>query len=521
MSRCCESRGFATFDAIIALAILGLAVGALAPVAFGSDVAGADSSARHAAIRAAEQALARARSTAREDFPGVLPYSVTEGNLSVTLSVEQPERHLKLVSAVVSWPSGVAADKQRQVRLSTLIASPREEETCSSFSHGDWRRPRSQTYAVADLVDNPSGVYSITGLDVYDRRLYVTTSHGSLSQPTLFVFDVESGAPRLLGSFDNDVLANTGPAAIVVVPRAGRVYAYLASASSFVRGQLQAMDVTAPELQDWQPPIVTYKVPLTLAPSAGLGNSIAYRDGRIYLGLTSVSGGTEFNVFVVSDPLRPERLGGFDLGSHAANAIVVRGKRAYVAHPSAGIDAIPEQLTVLDVTDAANPARLSGFSFPGGIGGNGKSVAVVGSRAYLGRTASRISGVADTLPELFELTAGMSVGVESDGGADSSLLASSAAALATPESVNGLLVRDRLAFALTSSQLQIWDFGTVAPPLIGDVLPAPLPFTPDATTAGFITLPGRGVAIDCEDDVIYTASTSVAGDGFITVFTPS
>jgi hypothetical protein len=220
--------------------------------------------------------------------------------------------------------------------------------------------------------------------------------------------------------------------------------------------------------------------------------------------LTSTPGGTEFNVIDVHDPLNPDWLGGYSLQGHAVNAINVRNGYAYLAHPAGASGLAREELTVLDVTNPAQPRRVSGFYAPEGLGGNGKSLALNSDRIYLGRTTSKISGPTDTLPEFLALN-----------GRDPLVLPTiplGSLNLTTAESVNGLVVRGTLAFLLTSSQLQSWDLANVA---------APQPFTPQAKASEFLALPGKGVSLDCEGDTLYAGGTTDDNRSFLEIFTPS
>lgn len=500
-------RGSVVLDAVIALALFSSFAAATVPLLFGERSLLADGQNRRRAIEAAHGALESVRTAARDDFGGIVSRSWEADGFIITSHVESVDARTKRVRITASWPLGTTPSPRRQASFATLVTNTVIEETCDSLPRGDWRAPRSVSFALAGLIGDPNGIYPITGLDAYDQRLYVTTSDPARAQPTIFVLDISGSAPRVLGMVDNDARSNAGPAAIALVPRGHETFAFLASASGFSRGQLQVIDVTSPRATGWQPRIVTLKLPATAASTAGLGNAIAYRRGLLALGLTAASGGTESNFLDASEPFAPRWLGGWPLTGHAANAIVMRGRYAFVAHPTASSDPFPEQLTVLDISDPTEPARVSGFQYPGGIGGNGKSVAVAGELSTLGRTASRISGAADALPEILAFAAG------------TPLKPSAAQPLATPESVNALVIRDRLLFALTSSQLQVWELEKAALPPSGALYPPLLPHTPSADIAEFAALPGKGAAMDCENDTIYVGSNDASGKGFITVFT--
>ncbi len=491
-----------TLEMAVAFAVLTMAFAAASPLLLGDQSLLADARAHDEALEIARQALERARVDAADDFGSVNPATSTQGIYQKTLIVEQTDLWTKKVVSDVAWKT--EGGRMIDVRLVTLLTNRDLEDTCSSVVVGDWRRPSVATFDLAALIGDPEGLYPVTGLAAYDGRLYVTTSNSSANQPTFFVFDVSNlASPSLIGKMDNDPKSKTGPNAVAVAPSGGRIYAYLASASSFSRGQLQIVDVTEPKPSGWSPAIVTYKIPKSIVPTAGSGNSIFYRRGFVYLGLTATSGGgKEFNIIDVRDPLHPAWTGGYSLEGHDVNAVRAKNGYAYLAHPMDNDSGPKEQLTVLNVAGPADPRRIGGFYHEGGIGGHGKSVFTVGGTIYLGRTASKISGAADTIPEFFALDG------ENPGSIPPAPLGY--LPLATAESINALVVRDRLAFLLTNTQLQIWN---VADPA------AMTPWTPHGSDREFAALPGKGMSMACEGNTLYVGSASEAKAGFLTIMT--
>ena len=140
---------------------------------------------------------------------------------------------------------------------------------------------------------------------------------------------------------------------------------------------MQVIDVSA------NPPVV--KASLVI-PSNAVGNSIAYKNGYVYLGLKSSSSGPEFYIIDVHNPLSPQVVTGGhwpasgSLG-HDINAIYIRNQYAYLAVPDT-VD--NKKLIVLDISNASGPKEVGSFSEVGA--NNGKSIALVGDTLYLGRT---------------------------------------------------------------------------------------------------------------------------------------
>ena len=88
--------------------------------------------------------------------------------------------------------------------------------------------------------------------------------------------------------------------------------------------------------------------------------------------LAFVAGGAQgLQIFDVSDPFKPFRVGGYNTAGEAC-AVYVFGNTAYVADGTAGFQ-------IIDVTNAANPARLGGFDTAGAA----RDVYVSGATAYV------------------------------------------------------------------------------------------------------------------------------------------
>jgi hypothetical protein len=73
-------------------------------------------------------------------------------------------------------------------------------------------------------------------------------------------------------------------------------------------------------------------------------------------------------------------------------------------------------------------------------------------------------------------------------------------------------VRGDLLFLLTNTQLQIWNIASTT---------HPVPWTRDGTTNTFLTLSGKGVALDCEGDTLYMTTHAQSGTAdTLSVITP-
>lgn len=261
-------------------------------------------------------------------------------------------------------------------------------------------------------------------------------------------------------------------------------YAYVATNAGPASGQLQIID-TSPAFPLL---ISTFKIPgVTGTGSQAVGQSIFYKDGFVYLGLTKTLSGPEFNIIDVHTPAVPVWLGGYAVGNYV-NSIFTKGKYAYLATPNA------QELITLDIGDPIHPTAVGGYDAPDSVG-NGKSISLVGDTLYLGRTVTASN------PELYIL----------NNTTPSAMLPTPLGTKEISSSVNSLIVRDYLAFlTTTNSQFQIWNVASTT-----NILQFATP----------LTLPNSGVggAMDCEGNFLYVTSVPSSGTfankGFLSIIT--
>lgn len=494
------ATGFSTLEILIAFVLIILTITAVMSLVFGSQSVLVDSQTSREALDKAQQMVEDAAAVSLQDFNLVNPIAAAQEDIYTKyLDVVQLDDFTKKITSTVSWQSGGRNQKVQLVSLLTDYLNF-SGSTCSSVLSGDWSRPKlaTSTLASGDLLPSgfPIGAYPITDIDAYKAKLYVAVSStASDTDPTFFIFDVSNRSQKALlqAALDN---SSTTVAGINALQTVGD-YVYAASARTIAKtdptfGQLQIIDISSSTA-----PFIKSHLAMTGVTSGGVGSSIFYSKGYIYLGLSSTAGtGAEFYIIDVSDPSSPHQVGRWPaVGSMGAgiNAILVKNGFAYLAHPASGV--YNEQLTILDVSNASDPQRVGGFFYNGSSGGNGKSLYMVGNTLYLGRTASKISGsVPDTIPEIFTLDISNPAMVSSSGLPTLSL--------ANKMSVNKILARDYLAFLLVNNQLQIVktvDFSPYANPLV---------------------FPGStGTAMDCEGNYIYIGSTDTLGNSYITTIT--
>lgn len=519
------SRGNSTLEILIAFAVITLTMTAVIMVTFGNQSISVDTQTNNEAIYKTGAMLEKARADSRFDFNVVNPSTATDvsGTLTYTktLAVTQVDLFTKRVDSTVSWQE---AGRTLHVLLSTLLTNPQAVgggDTCSSVLLGDWTHPQKAEYELgADILHDTSSGFPITSIATYKHKMYVTVHNtNGNNSGTFFVLDITnpSDKPILLGQLDNNPAVGDGLNSVALDD--GH-YAYVTNAhttdfstcnnnsgTNKSCGQMQVIDISNPALPG-SPVKYTYKVPgVTSKNGNGIGKSIFYKNGIIYLGLAKATG-PEFNIIDVggggtpgASPTNPKPLGSYSIGS-GINAIYVKGKYAYVASPDS------QELKVFDVSDLMNPTPVGGYNAPGGggpINGHGKSLYLVGNTLYLGRTlisgdelyALNNTNPASNLPMLWSKNI-----QDSDDGVPPA---------PNDTSINGLLIRDYLAFLITDSEFQIWRIDNPAN-IVRYATPLLLP-------------PGsgnlQGTASDCEGNYIFVGSLGSNDKGYISVITGS
>lgn len=465
---------FSTIELVIALAVLSVTSSAAVMLVATSERFVIDSQLRFEALEIAKNEVDQLRRRASEDFAAVGSSIYERDGFQVSVSATQQSLVHKTLTVAVQWTNGLFANALELEGSVDDYNKTQREETCYSVPTSDWRQPNraGEVLDLGNLVNDSGGVYPITDVDVYLNRLYVTTSNSSRNQPTFFVLDMsDPQSPSLVFKLDNDPIAHTGLQAVAVTDR----YAYVASASSFSRGQLQIIDLNEQRV------ITTFKVPGVVGSSTqGVGESIVYRDGFIYLGLTKPVSGPDFVIIDVHDPEHPVYLGGFAAG-HAMNGIVVRGDSAYVVTPN------DEELKEISVVDRTQPIQKRGYNAPDTVG-NGKSIVVVGPTLYLGRTITSRNAELVVL-DREEMTP-----------------------LAIAEigsSVNELVVQDALVFVLTNREFQVWRRSGSELSLLGS--PFVLPVSGSSEEPSF----------DCEGNTFFVGANDSTHRGSLVVLTGS
>ncbi|HVM73267.1 MAG TPA: hypothetical protein VMU13_00075 [Candidatus Paceibacterota bacterium] len=502
-------RGFSTIEILIAMGLIVSTLTAVALVSFGDQTLLADTASDAGAVMRAQTLLEVEYGNARKDFRLVenIPESldgVYQDELVVGDYAPDPFT-TKHVAAIVNWTD--QAHHNHSVTLTQLITDfidPRTLDTCDSALSGDWHVPQSTTYALTpgDLLPTtpPIGhTFSVTNpiasIDAYKGKLYVGVSKtASAGNDSLVVFDAANPTmkPRYLGSIDNNTAVIEGVSGLVVAD--ATLYAANTHVSNFKTckpsancSQLQIFDVSDPTAI---PQPSNFLIPTSSTPfvtgtssSQALGNSIFYKDGYVYLGLSKTATGPEFNIIDVHDPHTPKWVGGFTIG-WSINQIYVRDGYAYLA-----TDDKSRELVILDVHDKTHPTLAATFDPTGTLGYEvGKSIYARGDDLFFGMSSATGS------PELYTFS-----------------IAHPAIPLKTGHYTIGSTILDSFArdstlfiLASTIGQFQMLDISDVS--AIKQYAPS-------------LTLPGIGAGLDCEGNYFFVGSNA-GTQGWVSIIGP-
>ena len=223
------------------------------------------------------------------------------------------------------------------------------------------------------------------------------------------------------------------------------------------------------------------------------GISIFYQNGLIYLGLQKVSNptGQEFNIINVQNPQAPVWLGGYSI-KRTLNQLVVAHGSAYLA-----TDDPNNELLTLNVQNPSIPLHQASYDAPGNTAfGFGEALSLSGQGLVFGRSYTTDApefAVFSVLPGSAPTFVGPTRSTE------------------LPESIQSIILRGPLLFALASSSLEVWNVIDPTNPT-QFITPTQLPNSSTSSGAG---------ALVCKDNTLYIASFDATNNGYLTTITGS
>lgn len=475
-----KEKGVSALEMLIALTLIIISISAAVLMSFGNQSTLVDSQTYSEAAYIAQAFLEKARIDSRQDFHSVKSKNLPEIDIYKENKLEVSNWDSfgyikKAVANVQKWNN----QEKNYVRFSTLLADylgALGGDTCNPVLGSGWDNP--QKLGMIDVGENNGG----TDVKVANGKAYITTDSSSYNKSDFYIVDVRN--PNVLSVLGE---LHTGPG-LASVQVAGR-YAYVANKSTV--SQLQVIDVS-----NVSNPTVIASLKVTPAGDTAVGNTIFYKNRKVYLGLTK-SSGPEFFIIDVSEPSNPFVSASFEINTKI-NAITIKDNIAYLAVPDdPSTPAIAEQLKILDISQSnivllnsfgPNPSTMSGQSL---YMPKGESV------LYLGEGGANPANK----PQLFALNVSDPNNIVQ--------IASKYISTSNDVSIRAIVVRSNFVFLWTSDTnagFQIWDLNN---------LNSPEPYaylnTQQTATGGF----------DCDGEIIYTAQTSNKALQIIGPYQPS
>jgi hypothetical protein len=439
-----DQKGFLTLEIVMCLALASLFFFGTAALVLSNQDMQVDSQNDAYALKISQAGMETAMVAGFNFAP---PPDAVDGNFTEHLQTNWLTGYAKEITSRVSF---VSSGRPRQTELNSLVtdsANALGRDTCALGFSGSWQNPK-----LRGAVSNPQGSPS-TDVDVNNNRAYVAVN-GDGNLDDFFVVDVSN--------LDHPVILNsitTGPG-LNAVQIAGD---YAFAANSSVKGQLEIIKISDPAH-----PVLVQHAEFADAAAEGVGTSIYYYNGRVYVG-TAKNDGPEFYIYDVSNPLAPQFLGEFEIGSQV-NKIYVYGTYAYLATGDIN------RLRILDVSNPGAIKEVGDFSDVGGTAQSGESVAVLGGQTVFGR-AGGLPGA--HIPELYLLDVNHPSAIGKLDAADINM------------SVNDIFLRGGLAFLATNksgAQFEVYNYSS-----------GRLNFLASAA------LPSDAVGLDCDGENFFVA----------------
>jgi len=379
-----RNKGSGLIEILIALAVLSLSIGAVILLTFANQNLKVDVETNNEGVSIAQGLIEDLRAQARQDFGSVVTVAPTtpDGYYTRGAVVTNIDFFTKLITSTATWYE--SATRPVTVTFSTVVTDPETAiggDTCTDEFIGDWSNPQRLGYG--DITSNTGA----TGLDAFNHKVYLTTDPSGGPQDDFYIFDVSDPSPPgndlpILGSLDTTY-------GLEDVRVAGR-YVYVVAADTWT---VQLLTIDALNSAN---PVIVAQLDVTAPGIDGYGNTLAYSDGKIYLGLTK-SAGPELHVIDVSNPVSPSVIGTLETNSAVNHIVIDRDNDlAYLAVASSTAG----QLWKVDISNPASPAVLQKF-LPGASNWVGQGVALskTTSDIFLGR----INTVGPTAVDLYVL----------------------------------------------------------------------------------------------------------------------
>lgn len=463
------SRGIATLEVLIALAVFAMTLIAISLLTFGTTNVLANTEANRHALSIGSSAILREIARGHIGFDSGTTSNRTDERYTHSLSMDGNEGGMrKRLTSIVSWIDTWRVRQDISLEGYLFDYGHARKDACSPILIGNWYEPSHQI--VIDTLPPIAAADS-------SKELFVVTASTtkSSSDPALFVFGREHSGAIQPNPVTRDPVATTTTGYIDVTTGGEYVYALTAETSCVSTRpcpRMEVLSVTGSQLA---------LVAIFPLPPA---RSIEYHDGRVYIGLRSNATEPEFLILDVMNPVAPTRIGSADIGDTVNDIAVHRGMAYVVTTNNSKADA--REVMSFDISMPHSGMLPTERMWPGG-GGIAQQIAIADGIIYLGRSFLLNSR------ELYLL--------------GSQTISSVLSSLDTESGIAGLAARGFLLITLTKGQVEYWNIDTPTNPI---KLARKTPLPPQT----------YGSALTCSGNWIYAIANS-ATKGYVTAITGS
>ncbi len=470
-------------EVLIATTIFGIVITGAIALAFGGQTSGLD-------VGLTTHGFYRTAATMEDSFAAAAgawdsfdDSSTTEDIYTKSRTVHTISNCTKMVESEVGWDS--EHDRSQGSLLESIVVNTAIARAmgggCSTVPPSDWDKPRSR--GSKDV--SPAGPQA-TALGVRHRNgrryVFLTTTHTSDASPDFWVIDAtDPEKPKIVASLDTGG-GNNKSQGLKDIVIAGD-YAYVLQKSKPPHydptvKQLQIVDISDPEHLTAADVTEVGFDPLVVDPLGAHpeGETIAYWDERLYIGLQATAG-SEFLIFdTEGNPASPSYAGSltpafdqsiFDIALTDGYAFVATNKDT-------------SEVVTLSISNPSNPTDTgTGFNASGNE--DGKSVVIIDDKLYLGRT-----NTTGGRPDLYALTIAHPLSITSP--------ASTRLGISNNTEISGIIMQGDYLFV--SSTDSGTPFFIRKPDTLVNIVTCALNF-PQAT-----------VDIEYQDNLVFTANKS-------------
>jgi hypothetical protein len=384
------SRGAATLELLIAIAVMVLFLSGAVMVSFGGQTAGLDVYLTNHGLYKIGTGISETIASVLADWNFIAGQAAADDIYTETAVIKDISPCLKIISYGIFWTS----DKNRGQNLisNTLISNTTEAKKlgggCDPSLPEEWDTAAILGSANVSAANTQGSDLKIS---VINGKYYgfLTTSDDIQETSDFWVIDVSNPAGNLTPIADINIINSNGGGSSKGLSAVEVADNYAFTIRNDNIEQLQVIDISSP-----LNPVVVATSSIPNAPQA-VARSIFYYGEKLYIGTQYLpcpscdsKQNNELHIFNVSNPLNPVWQDSINVDRNV-NSVVIREELAYLAiGPGSSAPYTPLRIYNIDSNSADYLSQVGVFETSGNH--QGRSIYLLGNKIYLGR--DRASG---------------------------------------------------------------------------------------------------------------------------------